>query len=297
MSAGGGGAVRRAGRDWLILAVGALPALLIGIAWMRAAGLPSGVYLQNAGAAIVGFAVALFGVRRRASAKPGLALIGVAVLLLLATLLAEGVEGVHRWIRIGPLRLHVASLFLPLVLVELDCLLRGGRRVIAFGILLTVAAILALQPDAGQATAFAGSGTVLLMAHRQRKGLAVAGMLALLTLAALSFWRSDPLAPVPHVEEIAVRIAGQGVAWALAVVVALALLIVPFIVRPERAPASAGLAVAVYLALSIAASFWGHFPVPVLGYGMSPIIGYFAGWAWARARQECGPFPVKASSA
>ncbi|HEX6158684.1 MAG TPA: hypothetical protein VF111_00865 [Thermoanaerobaculia bacterium] len=270
-------------RDWLILAAGILPALLLGVAWMRQSGVPAGVYLQNVGAVVAGAAVALYGSRRSVSPAGGLAVIAVAVLVLLATLLAGGVEGVRRWIRIGSLNVHPASLAIPLLLVELDRILRSGRMAIAFCTMLIVAATLVLQPDAAQAIAFAGSSVVLLAVHRKRSRAAVAGMLALPALAALSFLQSDPLDPLPHVEEIAIRIAQQGAAWQMAVIVALTLLVVPFIGRPVTGSKAAALAVAVYLALATAASYWGNFPVPVLGYGMSPILGYLAGWTWLRA--------------
>jgi hypothetical protein len=147
-----------------------------------------------------------------------------------------------------------------------------------------MAAILAMQPDAGQATAFAGACALLLALHRKRNRVAVAAaMLALLTIAALSFFRSDPLAPVAHVEEIAMRIAERGAVWNAAVVLALTLLLVPFVPPAKSASASASFALASYVALAIAASYWGNFPVPVLGYGMSPIFGYLAGWIWLRA--------------
>jgi hypothetical protein len=57
----------------------------------------------------------------------------------------------------------VASLAIPFVLVELDRLVREVRLAVA--VLLTVAATLAMQPDEGQATAFAGSGALLLSVH------------------------------------------------------------------------------------------------------------------------------------
>jgi hypothetical protein len=272
--------MRRSGRHLLVLALGVLPPLFLGVAWMRQAGLPAVVYMQNVADAVAGAAIAVYGLRRRASPTSGTAITIIAVVLLLATLGVEGVQGVHRWIRIGSLTIHVASLVIPLVLVELDRILRDARRAIAFGVLLTVAATLAMQPDAGQATAFAGAGILLVAVYLKRNRVAVAVILALLTLAGLSFLRNDPLPPVPHVEEIATRIAQRGTAWAAAVVVALTLPIVPFVTPTNRASTSAGLAVAVYLALATAASYWGHFPVPILGYGMSPIIGYFAGWAW-----------------
>ena len=274
------------GRDLLILALAALPSLSLGVVWMRQFGIPAAVYLQNVAAAVAGLLVAVYGHRRYASRRRGLAITGAAVVLLLATLMVEGVQSVHRWVRIGPLTFHVASLSIPLVLAELDRTLRAARLSLACGVILMIAAILAIQPDAGQATAFAGSSIVLLVLHVKRKRIAFAAILALLALAALSLLRADPLAPVPHVEEIAIRIAQQGPAWQVAAIGALALLIVPFVVPTVAASASAQCAVAVYLALDIAASYWGNFPVPVLGYGMSPILGYFAGWTWLRASNE-----------
>lgn len=272
-------------RNLLILALGILPSLLLGVAWMRETGIPPFVYLQNVAAAVVGLTVAVYGLRRHATPGPGLAIAGVAIALLLATLVADGVQGVHRWIRIGPVTIHAASLSIPLVIAELDRMLRSARVAVACGIMLTMAAILALQPDASQATAFAGAGVVLLAFHRRNR-VAFATILALVALAGLSFLRRDPLAPVPHVEEIALRIAQQGAVWAAAVVIALILLLAPFVMRTASASRTGSLAVAAYLALAIAASYWGNFPVPVLGYGMSPIIGYFAGWAWLRMSEE-----------
>ena len=256
----------------MILALGVLPALLLGVVWMRHSGVPASVYMQNVVAALVGATIAFFGSRVRVSVVTA-----VAIVLLVATLATAGVQGVHRWIRVGPLTFHVASLVIPVVLVELDRLLRHARLAIAFAIMAIVGAILAMQPDAGQATAFAGAGVVLLAMHLKRNAVAIVAILALVGLAAASFLRSDSLAPVPYVEEIATRIGQQGIVWQVVVVIALALLIVPFV------RASRGVAIAVYLTLTIAASYWGHFPVPVLGYGMSPILGYFAGWTWLRA--------------
>jgi len=52
--------------------------------------------MQNVAAAIGGAALATFALRRRATPKTRVVVTGVAVLLLLATLIAEGVQGVHR---------------------------------------------------------------------------------------------------------------------------------------------------------------------------------------------------------
>ena len=282
MRAGIDNGTRRSGRNLLILIAGFLPALLLGVVWMRQSGIPAVVYMQNVVAAALGLAVAGSCSHRRASTRLGVAIVVLALVLLLATLIAEGAQSVHRWLRIGGVTVHVALLFIPLVLAELDRMLREARVAFACGVMVTVAAVLAMQPDASQAIAFAGSAVLLLALHRKRSRVAAA-MLVLLALAGLSFMRTDPLAPVPHVEEIAIRIGARGAAWQAAVIAALSLLLVPFVRRQRNVSTSAASAVAVYLALVIAASYWGNFPVPVLGYGMSAIIGYFAGWTWLHA--------------
>ncbi|MBV9071190.1 MAG: FtsW/RodA/SpoVE family cell cycle protein [Acidobacteria bacterium] len=193
----------RAGRDLLILAAGVLPAHVLGLAWMREAGVPPTVYMQNVVALIAGAAIAVFGPRRHVPPIASFAVTALSVVLLLATLVTRGMQGVHRWIQLGPLTLHVASLSIPLVLIELDGLLRQARFAIAIGAILAIAVILAVQPDAGQASAFAGSAIVLLVCGRKRVSVTVAAALALIALATISLLRSDPLAPVPYVEEIA----------------------------------------------------------------------------------------------
>ncbi len=90
------------GIDLLILALGILPALCLGLEWMRRAGLPAVVYMQNLVAVFAGASIAVYMQRRQVSPASGLATATVAIGLLCATLLAEGAQGVHRWIRIGP---------------------------------------------------------------------------------------------------------------------------------------------------------------------------------------------------
>src|SRR5215218_1155596 len=96
-------------RATTILAAGFLPSFLLGIAWMRQTGVPATVYLQNVAAAILGAAIAASVSRRRVSTNTGLAIVAVTVLLLLATLLTDGMQGVQRWLRVGPVSVHVAA--------------------------------------------------------------------------------------------------------------------------------------------------------------------------------------------
>jgi hypothetical protein len=53
------------------------------------------------------------------------------------------------------------------------------------------------------------------------------------------------------------------------------LLPVPFFVARGQGDGRLGLALGTYVAVTILAPALGYFPVPVLGQGASPIIGYF----------------------
>jgi branched-subunit amino acid transport protein AzlD len=88
------------------------------------------------------------------------------------------------------------------------------------------------------------------------------------------------LKAVPHVEGIvglAVRFAPV---IAVAAILSLMLMLLPFAVIWKRFPNSetsaAALALGLYFFGILLATFSGRFPVPLLGYGVSPILGYYA---------------------
>jgi len=78
------------------------------------------------------------------------------------TLLADGIEGVRRWYELGPVRLHPSALVCPALLVAAARRLRE-RPGSVHALLLSVQLVHALQPDAGQATAF-GLGALAVVA-------------------------------------------------------------------------------------------------------------------------------------
>jgi cell division protein FtsW (lipid II flippase) len=208
-----------------------------------------------------------------------------ALLLLASTLLHPGIDGVHRWVSLGPLQLHAAFLALPALLIGL-CATPGRQSSRAAWLFFCVAGlaavILALQPDASQASAFAVAVAVILL---QRKPAHVSEWVAggfVAGCAVLAWSRHDPLEAVTHVEGIVSLAAGLGAAWLIAALLALALLPVPFIAEAwrRREPQPAGFALAAYFGVVCIAPFIGPYPVPVLGYGLSPIMGYFAALGW-----------------
>ena len=258
-----------------------LPALVVGVLVMRMSEVPPSLWAQNAAAWAVGTVLCVVLARpRTAAARPAWAEVAAVLTLaaLAATLLAPGMDGVHRWLPLGPVRLHAAAVLLPVLIVALDALSRSRGWWTSALAAAAAMLVLFLQPDAAQATAF-GAAAVLLLFGRANRGMRLACLGVAAALAALTWTRRDPLAPVPYVEEIVGLAASLGAGWAAAAVVSLLLLPVPFFAPARGDARRVGIALGAYVAITAAAPFFDSFPVPVMGYGMSPIIGYLAGLA------------------
>lgn len=257
-----------------------VPALVVGVLTMRMSDVPAPLWGQNVAAWVGGTLLCLGFWWARSPFRRWRWFDFAAVLTLgalAATLLAPGVEGVHRWVPLGPVRLHAAAVLLPLLLVAMQRLLQARGWWLSTAVAVGVAVVLFLQPDAAQATAFAAGCLVLLLPRAGRDALRLICLLSLPLLAGLTWLRRDPLAPVPHVEGIVDLAAGLVAGWAVAAVVSLLVLPLPFFHAGRGAGKHAGLALGTYVTITVLAAFLGNFPVPVMGYGVSPIIGYLAG--------------------
>lgn len=267
-------------RATLLFLLAPVPALLLGVLVMRASGVPAALWGQNAAAWAVG-ALLCFAVGRTRTSPSrewwADAVVVLAGAALVATLVAPGVQGVHRWVKLGPVRLHAAAILLPLLLAALPALARVRGWWASTPVAAGVALVLFLQPDAAQSTAFAAGAVVLLLPGAGGRLPRLAGLLPLPLLAGLAWLRRDPLAPVPHVEEIVGLAAGLGAGWGVAAAAALALLPAPFLLAGRGGGSRLGLALGAYLAVACLAPLAGSFPVPVMGYGASPILGYLVG--------------------
>lgn len=250
------------------------PALLVGAVVMRGGDVPAMIWLLNLGGGLVGFVLAGIAVARApwVAPEPGVvnaALIG-GLILLGATLFAPGIEGVHRWLPAGPIRIHGAALLLPALLV----LLVEARWRPAIAAASTALVILLSQPDAAQAGAFCAAWITIVVYRGERGSTAVIGVAV--SMAAATLLRGNPLDPVPHVEGIVGMAAGQG--RTLGGVAVLSVAVVPSALV-GLLPRPVGLALGVYVAGTLLAASLGPYPVPLLGYGISPILGYYGGIA------------------
>ncbi|MCA9739091.1 MAG: hypothetical protein KC645_15805 [Gemmatimonadetes bacterium] len=280
-------------------ALAPVPALALGGVVMHAEGLPATLQVTNLAAAAVGMglvalaAVALFpahGARRGpplrepASGSPrrGGWRVLMGLILLAVPLTAPGIEGVHRWLPLGPVHLHAGALVLPPLLVALY----RAPWIPAVATAVATLGMLALQPDAAQAGAFCGAWVAMALIRRQGRAGGVVVLCLLLALAAIL--RADPLAPVPHVEGIvglATRQSALLGALALPSLAAIPLALAWFLTRPV------GVLLALHGTGALLAAWAGHHPVPFLGYGVAPILGYYA--AVALSLREDGVRPAQ----
>jgi hypothetical protein len=252
---------------------------------------PAIAWMTNVAAAAAGLLVFAM-VRKYAPRSPRpltqFALGGSAIAAILLPFASPGLLGVHRWVALGGLRLHASAIVAPLIIA---CVATIARRnaAIATAVAALVTTILALQPDAAQAFSFAAASITLVTFNRARPLYQTAGAMLLAGAAVTSLTQHDPLQPVAHVEGILALVASSGAVWAVLGTAALFLLPVPFLTTFARRGNRLALALGLYVGMTILSALFGPFPVPVMGYGASPILGYFLALALCDARSSRSP--------
>jgi hypothetical protein len=249
----------------------AIGAVALGLGHMAAAGAPGRYLVINAAALGVGltllglFGGALFAERSWTSA----AIAAMAGALLATALSGDSVEGATRWVRLGGLSLQPSLILLPVMLVAFA---RSRNELATAGIV--AAAALAIQPDRAMAGMLAAGLAVLAVLRPDRLVLAALG--ASLAGFAVTLARPDRLPAAAHVEGVLYSSFEVHLLAGLAVILGLALLLVPAVIGWFRDPAGRDQYAAfgaVWLAAILAAAL-GNYPTPLVGYGASAIIGY-----------------------
>lgn len=247
--------------------IASLLAVSSGCAVASYSGYGLGVWGRNLAALLIGFLLA-FALRRIQPRHLDRAALVLAPLLLLGAFIHPGLSGVHRWVSLGPLTWNVAFLVLPATLLALS---RTTAKW-AWPLTCIIALELCLQPDASQSAAFATAA--LYIAWRsslaKRSRLILTGLLLATFATALTL--PDPLQPVPEVEGIIALAYGLSpLAAFLCVAALLAACLVPLTNQPPA------IALTLYLLICAIMPLFGAFPVPLVGMGMSPILGYCIG--------------------
>ncbi|SFN97837.1 cell division protein [Proteiniclasticum ruminis] len=256
-----------------------LPAIVIGTVAMYMNGVSTIIWIQNILASLIVMLFSEFSWRKN-KIIGRIYIVPLAILLLLLTFLDVGLEGVHRWVSIGPIRFYVASIVLPLLIIGLWKISKKSNWMTITIITMSVSILLALQPDASQTTAFMISMGIILFNKTSKScyRLGVSGVFSIILI--LSWLYLDSLPPVPYVEEIVKMVASMGVVWFVLGIISLAMLPLPFFLFPPQSAKLPSICIGVYFIIILISTLFGNFPVPVMGYGISPIIGYFIAIAW-----------------
>ena len=262
----------------------AVPSMAIGVLAMYLNHVPALVWGQNIvcflAMCLIYWIVVTYKFDFFSGSKHKTILLSLAICLLLLTFLNPGMEGVHRWISIGIIRLNIAMIVLPIIMIRIGQLVQtkglGLGSIAAIGTVF----MLLLQPDASQLTGFAIPMMILIGSQTKSKRLRLFIISVFSVCTILSWVHLDSLPPVNHVEGIVSMVADMGVLWLIMAISSLAILPIPFLLFP---PENAGLisrCIGVYYLIILVATVPGNFPVPMMGYGLSPIIGYFISLIW-----------------
>lgn len=200
-------------------------------------------------------------------------IIMISIIGLMALTLISGIEAndVRRWLPLGSLRLHAGMLLLP----AFSVLVQNITRPIALISTTVIALTIMLQPDFASALALALSMTVMALLHRNLWSV-FAAVISIVALV-ITYFNMVQLPPVAFVEAVITDAWSTHPIGAIALTIPLILAIIwPLLVEKFTGQAcqTARLLFAACILGFAIASFVGPYPVPLLGYGASAIMGY-----------------------
>ena len=273
------------------LIAAAVPALLGSLLLLNFAEAPRALLVEQAAIALAALLASVISVRWLKTSsflKPSPWLFLGMVVLLYLPLLDWQSSPPHRWLGLFGFRLYIAPVVLPVFLLLWHQALSTDKSTVSVSSVSALLAGLALftQTDAAQLSALAiGSIPIFWCLAIGRAGR-LCLITALLGAAAVSWSTPDPLDPVTYVEGVFLLAASASGWWLFAAVLVSALPIV-ILVWLARSTNSAGvLAVGLYFSVLLLLAPIQTTPVPLLGFGAGPVLGYFIMAAFTRCENE-----------
>jgi hypothetical protein len=201
----------------------------------------------------------------------------ISMLLLLLTFWDDGFQDVHRWVSMGTFKVNIGLIISPLILIQIH---KMENQIMSLLVSLLTIIIFLSQPDASLVTAFSAAAVMLLFRKNSSNTTKVLILMAAIGASIFAWYNLDSLPAVSYVEDIlslAWKISGF---FGICSVISLVLLPLPFFALANQENKTMALSLGIYFSLILLATIFGNFPVMVMGYGISPIIGYFIGLVW-----------------
>ncbi|MBR7799195.1 hypothetical protein [Undibacterium fentianense] len=267
----------------------AIPSLLGSVLLMRLAGAVQSLQVQQIVVALIGIAAVLWMDRAKRQHKTETSALTVqqirnAVVMLvpmlvglLACFVFSETGNPSRWLKLGPLRLYFSAAVLPLALFLFARLhWRTPFSAMAnMALMLAFAVLLALQPDFSQLAAFSFAG-VFIVWHRP--GSVVQKIVFTAALVLLCSWcqqQADTLQPVAYVEGVIQLAMRAGIVAMFAAVLSIALVPTGLFYIGIKRGSPEIIPIALYYIVIMICAYIGLTPMPLLGFGAGPVLGYF----------------------
>ncbi|MDD4974147.1 MAG: hypothetical protein PHY93_07330 [Bacteriovorax sp.] len=207
----------------------------------------------------------------------------VSILLLLSSFIFPGQINVHRWISISSLNINISMIVLPIILFGLNYFLQSKYFLYAIILFWVTALSLTYQPDAGQVTSFVLAALILFAINKSNLPLFLGVFFTAAIIFGMSWLRVDLLEPVEYVEEILYMIRSFGPIGYFAILVTAVFSFYPFVYistklrsnKENNQGQALTMAFIVYLLSTFVVTEFGHYPVPLLGAGAAPVIGWY----------------------
>lgn len=207
------------------------------------------------------------------------------LILLASSLLGAEIEGARRWLDMGFLNINVSMLILPALLTVLD------HARYPHPLILSAAIVLCFQPDLSQLTAMSLAVLPLLWQNKEKRLWTTGILVAFGLLVFICMGTSVTLEPVPYCEGILALLSAKSPILYAAGCAALAAIPAGLLYRYFRQGKTGLLSIAIYYAVSMLFILSGDYPVPFMGFGLSPIAGYYL--AYISAPEHAGVSPAQ----
>lgn len=270
--------------DYFITLIVALPAVIIGAIAMSAHNIQSINFILNIVCLLIGWLISCYVISKHSkiskSRTYGIIIIILILVLYVLTFIDPGMNDVHRWLSLGPIKIYISSIFAPILIILFWKLLKNNNDLLVVVITVIIAILIVLQPDASQLTAFAIPMMIILFSKINNRILSCFIIGILIFLVIISWIHLDSLPAVIYVEEIVGLVMDMGLIWSILGISSLIILPMPFFFLSKENERLLSRCIGLYFVIIIITTFFGNFPVPLMGYGISPIISYLMAITW-----------------